>query len=77
MFTLGGDFDLAIQATDFCGRSGLLRVCLHWVTVWAAGFEGRVPESFTEFGNFESLESGDQDGHSLFGGLLLSAQAKK
>ena len=25
----------------------------------------------------ESLESGDQDGHSLFGGLLLSAQAKK
>ena len=26
---------------------------------------------------FESLESGDQDGHSLFGGLLLSAQAKK
>ena len=26
---------------------------------------------------FESLESGDQDGHSLFVGLLLSAQAKK
>ena len=34
----GGDFDLAILATDFCGRSGLLRVCLHWVTVWVAGF---------------------------------------
>ena len=26
---------------------------------------------------FESLKSGDQDGHSLFGGLLLSAQAKE
>ena len=40
-------------------------------------FLGCVPESLQSLEIFESLESGDQDGHSLFGGLLLSAQAKK
>ena len=41
---------------------------------WFLGAYLRVAQSLDIF---ESLESGDQDGHSLFGGLLLSAQAKK
>ena len=57
---------MATQATISCGRFGLLGICLHLTAV--------LPESFTEFGDFESLKSGDQGGHSLFGGLLLSAQ---
>ena len=62
---------------DFCGRSGLLRVCLHWVDSLGDWFLRvaylRVLQSLEIF---ESLKSGDQGGHSLFGGLLLSAQAK-
>ena len=102
----GVDFtrcELAILASGFHGRSGLLRVCLHWlvilawqsrrlISVAARDYLGSVYTGW-QFGRlvsrvaylrvlqsleiFESLKSGDQDGHSLFGGLLLSAQAKK